>query len=341
MADKITATKNSASASSEKAGLEVDVVMFLLIIINLLFFVFDWLFTFAFFRHIVQQIYPGFYNYYAGEVHPNFILYDLWFIAIYVVEIVVRWSISIWQGTYPRWYLYPFIHWYDVVGCIPVGAFRWLRLLRLFPISAHLHKMHVIDLTQTFFYKFGYRLYSMFVEEITDRVFIILLDSLKKDVVREAPDNNSLAADAIRPHQQELAKWLAHRIQTLTEANYTQNKDELRKKIDEVVTGGLQQSEKLRNLMRIPFVGKKVVNELGEALSDASFNLLDNLAKNIYLDKSATGLETTINNSFDNMWHGEKDEELDRIIKDILVRAIERVKSDIRVKIWQVERAGG
>ena len=49
------------------------------------------------------------------------------------------------KQTYPRWYFYPFLHWYDLLGCIPIGSFRMLRLLRLISLTIRLQKMGIID----------------------------------------------------------------------------------------------------------------------------------------------------------------------------------------------------
>lgn len=56
------------------------------------------------------------------------------FVSIFIAELLIRWMVTIHQKTYHKWFFYPVIHWFDVLGCIPVGSFRWLRLLRVFSI---------------------------------------------------------------------------------------------------------------------------------------------------------------------------------------------------------------
>jgi hypothetical protein len=158
----------------------VDIVMMLIIIINLLFIIFDWTFGFAFFQHFISNLSPRFFSYYRDVVHPDFLLYDINFVIVFVAELAVRWIIAWRRKTYTRWYFYPLVHWYDVLGCIPIGAFRWLRLLRVFAIVTRLHKMGIIDLRQTLFFKQGYRIWEIFLEEVTDRVFINLLEAAKQ-----------------------------------------------------------------------------------------------------------------------------------------------------------------
>ena len=51
------------------------------------------------------------------------------FTIFLVAELVVRWLIAIVQKRYYRWFFFPFVHWYEVLGCAP--QLRALRLLRV------------------------------------------------------------------------------------------------------------------------------------------------------------------------------------------------------------------
>ncbi|MDE2421958.1 MAG: hypothetical protein KGO49_12365 [Gammaproteobacteria bacterium] len=54
-----------------------------------------------------------------------------------VIEISVRWLIAIIQQRYFRWFFFPFIRWYEVLGCLPI--LRPLRLFRTFIIAYRLY----------------------------------------------------------------------------------------------------------------------------------------------------------------------------------------------------------
>ena len=58
-------------------------------------------------------------------------LYDLAFVVIFLTEFCVRWVAAVVRKTYMRWYFFPFIHWYDLIGCIPLGGARIFRFLRI------------------------------------------------------------------------------------------------------------------------------------------------------------------------------------------------------------------
>src|SRR5690606_35931745 len=105
----------------------VDFVMLGLIVLNLAWLLFDTLFTSQFIQRWLLWLAPDFTLFYRDAVHPDFVFYDLIFVAIFLTEFFLRWLVAIRRGTYHRWFFYPFVHWYDLVGCIPVGSFRWLR----------------------------------------------------------------------------------------------------------------------------------------------------------------------------------------------------------------------
>jgi hypothetical protein len=195
-------------STGEKFLFAFDLLMMILIIINLAFIIFDWNFTFLFFRNFIHRLSPEFYQFYATQVHPDFLLYDVYFVIIFVAEVVIRWVFAIKDKTYEAWYMYPIVHWYDVLGCIPLGVFRWLRLLRVFSISMRLHRMDIINLRDTYPFRKLNQLYQIFLEQITDRVLVNFLDAIKREVIKESTSDSNIIADVIKPHRELLSKWI-------------------------------------------------------------------------------------------------------------------------------------
>ncbi len=89
---------------------------------------------------------------------------------------MIRWAVAIARGTYHRWFFYPFVHWYDLLGCIPVGSFRWLRILRVVSLMFRLQKMGVVDFRDTYIGRSVIKYYRILVEEVSDRVVINVLE---------------------------------------------------------------------------------------------------------------------------------------------------------------------
>lgn len=311
----------------------IDLVMMVLIIINLLFFAFDWAFAHAFFQAFIKNISPQFFSFYKNTVHPNFILYDAWFVAVYIIEVSVRWIIALVRRTYSRWYIYPLVHWYDVLGCIPTGAFRWLRLLRVFVVVMRLHKIGAIDLRKTILFKQAIHLWDIFLEEITDRVFIQLLEAAKQEIIKESDSNESALGAAIAPHREALSRWITRHIRHVTEVNYLKYRDELKALIENTIREAFASSKQMRKMEKVPLVGKQLVHTLEATLEDIAFQLLDSSAKNVY-QKNAELYEEALTSTFESLLKEEKDEEMSLIVKQISVNIIERLQSSIGSKRW-------
>src|ERR1043165_904588 len=107
------------ATATERVLFVTDLLMLFLILINLGFFVFDWAFGHALYRNFVYSLSPSFYDYYAREIHPNFILYDATFVDFYISAIILRWIIQFIPYTYVRCYSHRFVDWCDLLGGIP------------------------------------------------------------------------------------------------------------------------------------------------------------------------------------------------------------------------------
>lgn len=316
-------------------GIFEDILMLVIVLVNLLFVAFDWSFGFAFFREFVQSISNDFYIYYRDVIHPDFLLYDAIFILIFVTEIIIQWVISVIRKIYSAWWIYPIANWYDVLGCIPLGAFRWLRLLRIVSMTLRLHKMGVINLRKTFFYKKFYSIYQTFVKDASDGALIVMIEAMQRGV-KSASDGN-IMADAIKPEQKELAKALATKIHELVEDNYNEHRDDMKEQIKLVVKDGFDQSPPMKKVEQIPLIGSRIIKRLEAQLSDISFQLVDSLSSKLASDEVAQIIENVINTSLDSMLQDEKgiknkissDDELSEILTNIVDRILQQLKEEI------------
>ena len=127
----------------------IDVIMMLLLIANLTLILFDWIFGVNFINQLFQNYLPSFYEFYNQHIHQNFEAIDLVFVLIFLSEFLFSWILAIIQKAYYKWFFYPILHWYDLAGCIPVGSFRFLRVLRVFSILIRLNNLKVIQLSKT------------------------------------------------------------------------------------------------------------------------------------------------------------------------------------------------
>jgi len=149
----------------------MDLTMLLLVALNLMYLFFGFLFQFDVISASINYILPKFYVWYNENVFPHIFLYDLIFVGIYIAELLFRWIRSIYRKKYDKWWFYPFVHWYDVIMCIPIiDGFNLFGIVRVFGLVYRLQRLGVFDLTKTFVFKKSALVSEVLVEEVADRV---------------------------------------------------------------------------------------------------------------------------------------------------------------------------
>ena len=177
----------------------VDFILVALLLVNLLLIIFDWLFAADAIRDLLEGAMPVFTKWYGNVVHPNFILIDLAFVAVFLTDFIVSWIGAMVKGLYHRWFFYPFIHWYDLLGCIPLAGFRFLRLLRVISILYRLHRTGILNLADTLPGRTISKYYEVLLEEVSDRVIIKMLSDAQEEVSHGGPLLDSIISDVLEP----------------------------------------------------------------------------------------------------------------------------------------------
>jgi len=319
----------------ETRGLIVDLLMVLLVMANLAFIIFDWHFGFAFFRRLVELLSPRFFAFYSEQVHPDFLLYDGMFVTIFITELLARWAIAIVRKTYDKWFFYPFAHWYDVLGCIPLGTFRWLRILRLVSMSIRLQKLGVADFTDTYPYKKAMEFVKIITEEISDRVVVRILSGIQREIRQDNPVTSRMITEIIKPHQETLTEWLSHRIKRVTEHNYALYKEDIQNYVDGVIREAVKQNKEVRDLAAIPLIGGQIRAALEHSVSDVTFQVVNGMVRDLSSDRNNKFIEELTSIIFESMLLQDENKELNRVAKEVLTSALDIVKEQVERKQWK------
>ena len=213
--------------SSDLEFFALDVIMLLLVTANLCLIVFEWVFTYQIIQDFLKESLPIFYEFYYTNIHINFILIDLVFVSIFIAELLFRWAIAIYKKTYHSWIFYPFIYWYDVLGCIPLGGFRFLRVLRIFSMVYRLERMGVINLSESWLFKQLKKYYQIFLEEVSDRVVVNVIDGVKAELESGNPISNKIVEDVLVPQKEEITTWISDRVDAAISNTYQLHRAEI------------------------------------------------------------------------------------------------------------------
>lgn len=310
-----------------------DMIMLVVVSINLTWLVIDALYAHPVINSGLQSFFPQGHGFYGEHLHSNFAQWDLAFVALYLTEIVCRWVTSIFRKTYYRWWFYPFVHWYDVLGSLPLPGFRALRLFRLVSLLYRLQQYGILDFSQTFIYRFCHKYFLALVEEVSDRVVISVLDGVEEELRAGNPVTHRVMTQVIAPRREELGQWLGDQITDLIEHSYLKRQTEVAHYIRRLVHEGVKDNPEVSNLARIPALGGYITETLEKAIADITHGALEQLALDLHGEGSTGLIHEASEVLFENL--SEPGGPLSQLLKGVMLDLLEVVKAEVRIQKWK------
>lgn len=326
-------------ATRQGSSLFVDLLMVLLVILNLGFIFFDWSFTYDSFKTLVGWVSPVFRDWYAAQVHPRASFIDLVFVSIFLTELAIRWLVAIGRKTYDKWFFYPFVHWYDVLGCIPMnGTFKLFRLLRIVGMISRLHNLGIIDIKSTFFYKKSRKYINILVEEISDQVVTNVLNGVQGEVKKGNPVVQKIAKEVLIPRQEDINVWVSNRVSEAVTATYFKHRMELYEYLKDLITRSVKENQEIKRIALIPGVGKLITEILDSSISNITFNVIDNSMEDLSKGKSITAIQDITDSILDNLTQEHPENaKINRMMTEVVDQSIEVIKQQVAIKQWKID----
>lgn len=313
--------------------LALDLLLLFLISINLAWLLLDNILLHAGSGVLLNQYFPALMQRYREHWHEKLLVYDSFFTLFLIIELLLRWSVAIWKKTYYRWFFYPFVRWYDVLGCIPLPAFRALRLLRLISIGYRLQKLGVIDLSESSPFVAGYKYYRIVIEELSDRIVVNVLNGVQKEIREGGQLTHRLSEEVLKPHRDSIVPWLAGLLSQTTAHAHGAHQHQLNRYLDSTVRRAVAENPDLQKLKRrLLFAGPAVEEELQLVVSGLLTRILDDVLSdlaqpgNAALQDVAAGLFDTLNTSHAGM---------NETLRSITLEALELIKLQVSVQQWK------
>ncbi|MEM1137139.1 MAG: hypothetical protein AAGI07_14975 [Bacteroidota bacterium] len=315
----------------------LDILMLILISLNLTLIIAEWFFTYSIVQSSLKVVLPEFFNFYNEHIHANFILIDLAFVTVFVAELLFRWGVAIYRKTYHSWIFYPFIHWYDVLGCIPLASFRFLRVLRIFSMVYRLERMGVINLAGTWLFKQLKRYYQIFLEEISDRVVVNVIDGVKTELEKGSPIANRLVEEVLLPQKTEITDWVSDRVEIALSRTYHLHREEIRKYIDGLMVKALEKNKEVMTLELVPLMGSYLTSRIEKLISDIVFNVINEAVEDIanHRDKAVEEVAEIV---FDGLLHTTQDDKFNTLALSIVSETLDIVKDKVNEKQWKLHQ---
>lgn len=311
--------------------------MMLLLLSNLTLILFDWTFSVNLINGIIEQYLPQFYLFYDSNIHQIFESIDLVFVMIFLSEFVLSWILAIIQKSYYKWFFYPILHWYDLAGCIPIGSFRFLRVLRIFSILVRLNNLKVIELSKSYVVIKLKKYYGIIVEEISDRVVVNILEGVQDEIVEGGPVVDDIITKVIKPKQDLIVEWISSRIEHAVEQDVLKKKEEISAYVRQLISESLSKNEELKTLELVPVMGKKITEAIQKSISNTINDIIEQALLDLASYKNKLLIKETTDVIIKSIEFKDEDAEVSKIYSDIVIEVIDIVKKQVLVQKWKLK----
>ena len=250
---------------------------------------------------------------------------------------MLSWILAIINKVYYKWFFYPFAHWYDLMGCIPVSSFRFLRVLRVFSILMRLQNLGIIDLTDTYLYAQFRKYYDIVVEEISDRVVVKVLEGVQDEIRGGGPVVENIVKNVIRPRQDQLVRWISRRMQAIVEREVLIKRDEIESYVGELIREGLKSNSEMRTIENLPIMGKVITETIERTISGIINNVITQMLTDLASYKNEVLVKDVSEVILGTIEFESEGTDDDAIFRDIAIEVLDVIKEQVNVKQWKLK----
>jgi len=250
------------------------------------------------------------------------------FTLFLIIELTIRWIIAIVQKHYHRWFFFPFVHWYEVLGCLPI--LRPLRLLRVAIIAYRLYLLGYPILPRSWIRK-GQFYYELVLEELSDRIVIRVIDGISSEL-KQSNTHHMLIDKIIEKHKPLLIKALLELLEKNLPAAINQNQALISQYVAGAVERSLQNTPELQQILNLmPVVG----HLLSQRLEAIGARLGENLALELIhpLTELPNPLYAEVAKRVGNLHVHTL--ELESLIDSIVIEALQVIRDQVAIQQWK------
>lgn len=256
----------SSRPKPNRTKLTYDIVMIIIISLDLFFISIDAIVMSEFIHNIAQWLsLNDMLNGYQSTLHNKVRMVGGFFTLFLIAELGVRWAIAIKEKVYYRWFFFPFIHWYEVLGCFP--QLRALRLFRAVVIGRRLYQLGYQVLPQPWINRIKFYI-NLLLEELSDRVILTTIYNYKQQLT-DPKMQKSLIDSTINNNRAEIEST----ILSLLRQELTPQLQQLigkssggaliAKEVGNAIQDGFANTPELHRLLRlIPIAGGLIESQL-------------------------------------------------------------------------------
>lgn len=264
-----------------------------------------------------------------GEPVDRFWRVDLPFLLVFAVELFARWAAAVKRRSFARWWVYPLVHWYDVLGILPLQQFRVFRLFRLVSIYVRLRRSEVVPVGDDFVSRGVAWIADAVSEEVTDQVALRVLDLAQREV--EAGALSAVTRRALLPRRAEVREQIVARLaEVLSDPELHERLGSfLRVNLDRAVAS----SPALRRVPLPDSVLTPLVRTVGEVVYDA---IVETLTASLASEEGREALDAVVDEVMEAFTETVGRGEIERLVEATVVDLLQEMKAAVAVRRWAV-----
>ena len=317
--------------------LAYDIVMLIAISIDLLFISIDAILMSNFSSHVAGwlAISDGL-SWYQNSLHDPLRTIGGFFTIFLIVELLARWVIAIKDEVYYRWFFFPFVHWYEVLGCFP--QLRALRLFRAVIIGRRLHQLGYQVLPQPWINRIKFYI-DVLLEELSDRVILTTIYNFRQQLT-DSNAHKSLIKSTIERNREQieamllslLRQELAPMLQKLTDKS--EGGQMIANEVGNAIQDGLANTPELRRYLRlIPIAGSLIESQLQHIGHNIGENVVYSLNERLLKAEHIDTLMVNIAHSIVNI--DINNAALEALLASIINDSLSEFEAQIKIQQWK------
>ncbi len=258
------------------------------------------------------------------------------FTIFLIMELLLRWAVAIKEQIYYRWFFFPFVHWYEVLGCFP--QLRALRLFRAVVIGRRLHQLGYQVLPQPWLNRIQFYI-NLLLEELSDRVILTTIQNYRQQLTD--PDMQKSLMDSIVERNRDeietvllalLRKELVPQLQKL--AGKSEGSQLIASEVGNAIQDGLANTPELRRYLRlIPIAGSLIESQLQHIGHNVGENVVYSLNARLLDAGRIDALMVAIAHGIAHI--DTENTALEALIANIIADSLAEFEAQIKVQQWK------
>ena len=317
--------------------LTYDIVMIIAISIDLLLISIDSILISSFSVNTANWLAIGdWLTWYQLTLHEPLRTAGGFFTVFLIIELLLRWAVAIKQQVYYRWFFFPFVHWYEVLGCFP--QLRALRLFRVVIIGRRLYQLGYQVLPQPWLNRIKFYI-NLLLEELSDRVILTTIHSYREQLT-DPKMQKSLIQSTIGRNRNEieatllsmLRQELSPQLQKLTGQSVAGQL--IASEVGSAIQDGLKNTPELHRLLRmIPIAGGLIEAQLLQIGHNVGENVVHSINARLLDAERIDSLMAGIAHSV--AYINTDNSALETLIASIIADSLSEFEAQIKVQQWK------